>query len=93
MTVLAEIARIDMKFVFAGGIDAIVAALAVVDDVFVFKLRRCPGGSNVMALFAIVMCGHVFFDFAPGSLSIMTTYTIVCDAGVIHARGNGEIGR
>jgi len=92
MTVFAEVAGIDMEFMFACGIDTVVTALAVVCDVLMFKFRRGPGGTDVMALFAIVMCGYMFIDFTPGGLSVVAAFAVMRDACVIHTRGNGKIG-
>lgn len=91
MTILTEIAGIDMELVFARSIDTVVAALAIVCDVFMFEFGWRPGGTNIVALFAIIVCRHVFVDLAPGGLAVVAAYAVVRDAGVIHAGGDGKI--
>jgi len=57
-----------------------------------FELSWRPGGTNVMALLAFIMCGHMFVDLATCGLAIMAAYAVVCDAGVIHACRDSKIG-
>ena len=53
VTVLADVSRVDMRWMFADFVHAVVATDAVVRDVDVVEIRRNPGGGRV-AIVAVV---------------------------------------
>lgn len=80
MAVLADIGRVDMGWVLARCVSAIVAAVAISRDIRVVENRRCPKGARV-AIVALV-AGSDMAGGLPGSLESVVAGT----AAAIHGR-------
>ena len=85
VAVLTDIGRIDMRRVLAHCFDAVVAAHAVVRDVGVVKVGRCPRDGRV-AIVAVIATRNVGRVLAGRGTAVMTRKAGADNLGVVHRK-------
>ena len=89
VTILTDVARLHMRQVFAGSIEAVVAACAIARNIQVVERRRSPGDRGV-AVVAGIAAGEVCRVFAGCNYAIMTGATGADDLGMVDAKYGRE---
>lgn len=75
VAVLAYVCRLNVSRIFAGSINAVMAAETIPHDIHVIEVRRYPGGGGV-AVIAIVPAGDMTGMLADSSNSVMTSKAV-----------------
>ena len=89
VTILTDVARLNMRQVLAGSILAVVAACAIARNIQVVECRRSPGDRRV-AVVAGVAAGEVCRVFARCNYAIVTGATGADDLGMVDAKHGRE---
>lgn len=89
VTILTDVARLHMRQVFAGSIQAVVAACAIARNIQMVECRRSPGDRRV-AVVAGIAAGEVRRVLAGCNHAIMTGATGADDLGMVDAKHGRE---
>ena len=85
MAIITSIATADVRWMLAGGSDAIVAGAARADDLGVINRRRWNPQRTVVAVFADIGGLYVGRALAGGGGAVVTADAVTRDAGMIKA--------
>ena len=89
VTILTDVARLQMRQVFAGSIQAIVAACAIARNIQVVECRRSPGDGRV-AVIAGIAAGEMCRVLAGRNYAIVTRATGADDLRMVDAKRGRE---
>ena len=89
VTILTDVARLHMRQVFAGSIQAVVAACAIARNIQVVECRRSPGDRRV-AVVAGIAAGEVCRVLARSNYAIVTGAAGSDDLGMVDGEGGCE---
>lgn len=82
MAILTDISRLNVRRVFTSRLSAVMTADAVAKDVYVIKIRGCPGGRDVTVI-AGITTGNMGRILAGRRNTVVATNTIANYAEVI----------
>ena len=85
VTILTDVARLHMRQVFAGSIQAVVAACAIARNIHVVECRRSPGDRRV-AIVAGIAAREVRWVLTSCNYAIVTGATGADDLGMVDAK-------